>query len=147
MMFVVFDLDGTLALNEHRVHHIRGKHRDYDAFFAACVDDLPCWPVIEALQAHACAGHRVEIWSGRSDQVREHSERWLMEIAGISGYRLKRMRRQGDYQPDVDLKRSWLADARANGGAPDLVYDDRDCVVAMWRAEGVPCFQVAPGPF
>lgn len=41
----------------------------------------------------------------------------------------------------------WLMEARANGGAPDLVYDDRGCVVAMWRSEGVPCFQVAPGAF
>lgn len=26
-------------------------------------------------------------------------------------------------------------------------YDDRDRVVVMWRAEGIPCFQVAPGDF
>ena len=26
-------------------------------------------------------------------------------------------------------------------------YDDRDKVVAAWRAAGVPCFQVAPGDF
>ena len=29
----------------------------------------------------------------------------------------------------------------------DLAFDDRDRVVAMWREEGVPCFQVAPGDF
>jgi hypothetical protein len=60
---------------------------------------------------------------------------------------LTRMRPAADHQTDVELKRAWLAEARANGGAPDMVYDDRDSVVAMWRAEGVPCFQVAPGGF
>ena len=145
-MFVVFDLDGTLALNEHRVHHIRKEPRDYDAFFAACVDDQPCQAAIAAMQAHILAHHVVAIWSGRSDQVREQTERWLSQVAGVSSYRLTRMRRAGDHQPDVALKRSWLREARASGAAPDLVYDDRDCVVAMWREEGVPCFQVAPGP-
>jgi hypothetical protein len=37
-MFVVFDLDGTLASIEHRRHHLDRK--DWKAFFAACVDDV-----------------------------------------------------------------------------------------------------------
>lgn len=145
-MYVVFDLDGTLALNEHRVHHIRKHPRDYDAFFAACVDDKLCVPVLRALEAHLTAFHRVEIWSGRSDQVLAETIAWL-EHHGIHPGLLARMRRAGDHRPDIELKREWLRAAQASGSAPDLVYDDRDCVVAMWRAEGVACFQVAPGPF
>ena len=30
---------------------------------------------------------------------------------------------------------------------PDAVYDDRNKVVAMWREEGIQCFQVALGDF
>lgn len=146
-MFVVFDLDGTLALNEHRVHYIRGEKRDYDAFYAACVDDKPNFVAIAALEAHIYTGARVEIWSGRSEQVRAETEQWLQKYTAIDSYMLTRMRPIGDHQPDVELKRKWLKEARANGGAPDLVYDDRDSVVAMWREMGVPCFQVAPGPF
>lgn len=145
-MFVVFDLDGTIALTEHRQHFLERSPRDYDAFFAACADDKPCLPVIAALRAHRGIRHRVEIWSGRSDQVRLQTEAWL-EAHDVPAKLLKRMRRAGDHRPDTVVKREWLADARANGGAPDLVYDDRDSVVAMWRAEGVPCFQVAPGAF
>jgi hypothetical protein len=33
------------------------------------------------------------------------------------------------------------------GGWPDLIFDDRDRVVAMWRSLGIPCFQVAKGDF
>lgn len=152
-MFVVFDLDGTLALNDHRLHHIRKTPKDYDAFYAACVDDLPNRPVIATLLAHHEAGHRIEVWSGRSDQVEAETRAWLrMHIRSSGGCPvaeegLTRMRPAGDHQPDVNLKRAWLRDARRNGGGPDAVYDDRDSVVAMWREEGVACFQVAPGAF
>lgn len=139
-MFVVFDLDGTLADIRHRRHHLDRK--DWSAFFAACVDDLPNEPVIEAMAAHVNAGHRVEIWSGRSDVVRLETEDWLLR-QGIDHTLLTHMRPAGDYTPDVDLKRSWLH-ALHPDGRPDAVYDDRGRVVDMWRSEGVACFQVAP---
>jgi hypothetical protein len=30
---------------------------------------------------------------------------------------------------------------------PDLIFEDRASVVAMWRSQGVVCAQVAPGDF
>lgn len=139
-MFVVFDLDGTLALIEHRRHHLDRK--DWRAFFAACEDDLPNLPVIDTLWSHLKAGHRVEIWSGRSDEVRTQTVAWL-DRHGLFPSLLTHMRAAGDYTPDVDLKRSWLH-ALHPDDRPDAVYDDRGRVVEMWRGEGVPCFQVAP---
>lgn len=144
-MFVVFDLDGTIALTAHRQHFLDRATKDWDAFFAACIYDPPCEPVIAALRAHLLI-HRVEIWSGRSEAVRPQTEVWLASH-GVPTACLQRMRSADDRRPDVVVKREWLREARANGGAPDVVYDDRDVVVAMWREEGVPCFQVAPGPF
>lgn len=159
-MRVIFDLDGTLALNEHRVHHIRGEHKDYDAFHLACVDDQPHEPVIRTLWAHMWAGHKVRIWSGRSDMVRTETEEWLLtNVFGRVEFiervhrdycinsHLQHMRVRGDHRPDVVVKREWLNEARAAGKAPDLVYDDRNSVVEMWREEGIPCFQVALGDF
>jgi hypothetical protein len=51
------------------------------------------------------------------------------------------------FTSDDILKEEWL-----NQEFPDkqnllCVYDDRDKVVAMWRRNGIPCFQVAPGDF
>lgn len=137
-MNVIFDLDGTLANIDHRTHFVRGGRRDWDSFFAACVDDLPVPHVIETFHAHLAAGHRVRIWSGRSDVVRAETEQWLDE-ATIDPCYLEHMRAAGDNTPDVELKRYWLSQAEHR---PDLVYDDRQRVVDMWRAEGVPCFQV-----
>ncbi|WOI54096.1 hypothetical protein [Parvularcula sp. LCG005] len=142
-MFVVFDLDGTLALVEHRRPLISGKKRDWNAFFRACVDDEPHEPVIRLAQTLSrLPGYRVEIWSGRSDLVRAETEAWL-ENVGLGSIPLT-MRRDGDTTPDDVLKRGWL---RACDQRPDIIFDDRDKVVAMWREEGIVCAQVAPGDF
>lgn len=41
-MLVVSDLDGTLALTEHRADHLCGPRKDWRAFYAACDKDEPC---------------------------------------------------------------------------------------------------------
>lgn len=142
-MFVVFDLDGTLADIRHRVHFVRGTSKpDWSSFFLACVDDVPNWPVVDALKAHLNAGHKVEIWSARNDAVRRETEGWLAIEAGIDPALLTRMRHADDTTPDVVLKRRWLTDLHHTEW-PDVVYDDRQRVVDMWREEGIACFQVA----
>lgn len=141
---MVFDLDGTLADVEHRRHFVHGqKDKDWTAFFAACVDDKPILPVIAAFHSFRQSGARVEIWSGRSDEVRAESDAWLERFVG-QGTAVTRMRAQGDYSPDDELKQSWLL---SEPRKPDLVFDDRDKVVAMWRRHGIRCAQVAPGDF
>lgn len=140
-MFVVFDLDGTLADISHRVHHVRGAKSDWESFFAECVHDVPNTPVINALRAHVFAGHDVEIWSARSDIVRNETEAWLW-AQGIDPRRLVHMRAAGDNTPDAVLKRHWLNQLHPDE-RPDVIYDDRQRVVDMWREEGIACFQVA----
>lgn len=141
-MKIIFDLDGTIANISRRVHFVRGGRKDWDSFFAACVDDVPNWPVVRALQAHLAAGHHVEIWSARSDIVKRQTEEWLACEAGIAPALLTHMRSAGDNTPDVVLKRYWLNQLHESE-RPDIVYDDRQRVVDMWREEGIACFQVA----
>ncbi len=146
---VIFDLDGTLALIEHRRHLVEGKHKDWPAFFAACTNDQPNEPVIAALHAHMAAGHNVMIVSGRSDEVRHQTEAWLFEhvFKGRAIAFAPIMRRAGDYTPDDNLKRQWLGDGTIPRERVLCVYEDRDRVVQMWRSAGLACFQVAPGDF
>lgn len=139
-MKVIFDLDGTLCDISHRLHHIKGKKKDYDAFHAACVDDVPKPEIAKTLVALYKNGCDIEVWSGRSDIVREETERWLlMEVALLTSYIKVKMRPHGDYTPDQELKRKWLHEATVK---PDLVFDDRQRVVDMWREEGITCCQV-----
>ena len=144
---VLFDLDGTLALTGHRQHYLNKEKPDWTGFFAACVDDQPNLPVIAALHAHQAAGHDVWIVSGRSDEVFEQTNKWLLEHVVRETSIPLLMRKAGDFTADDVLKRGWLNDGPLVKADVLCAYDYRDKVVAMWREEGIPCFQVAPGDF
>ncbi len=141
----IFDLDGTLALIEHRRHFVEGDKKDWPAFFAACKDDSPNLPVRAVLLALQRSGAEVRIWSGRSDEVRELTEQWLRFFNIECSVK---MRYAGDHQPDEKLKASWF-DSLSQEDRIRLIaiFDDRDRVVDMWRKRGVACLQVAPGDF
>lgn len=150
----IFDLDGTLALIDHRRHLVEGKKKDWPAFYAACVDDAPNLPVINTFKAIR-KGAEVWIWSGRSDEVREQTLAWLYRYGLIHAFwnplrapEAFRMRKAGDYQPDDKLKFGWLAEMEPpERNRLTATFDDRDRIVKMWRGNGVTCFQVAPGDF
>ncbi len=143
-MFIVFDLDGTLALNKHRQHYVTGPGKsDWNAFFSACYEDTLNRPVATILRTMRRDGHRCEIWSGRSNDVITLTRAWLyMHDLHHIPYK---GRPSGDYRSDVILKHGWLTEVKE--GWPDLVFDDRNSVVKMWRNLGIPCFQVAEGDF
>lgn len=155
----IFDLDGTLANAEHRLHHIKGKKKDWRAFFAACANDTPMAETIRTLRALRKGGAEIWVWTGRSDEVRAETEEWLHKHGIFKSVPLLTwepfrapetllMRPEGDHQPDHKLKFGWLADLEPpERNRLTAVFEDRDQVVAMWREAGVPCFQVAPGNF
>tara|TARA_R110000737_G_C14621639_1_gene493348 strand:+ start:1712 stop:2140 length:429 start_codon:yes stop_codon:yes gene_type:complete len=137
-MFAIFDFDGTICDLTHRLHHIKGEKKDFDAFHAACVDDAPKPEIMNILGSLVNSQFKIEIWSGRSDIVRDQSMTWL-DRNGINPFLLTNMRQHGDYTPDDKLKRHWL---RSLDVRPNVVFDDRQRVVDMWRKEGITCCQV-----
>lgn len=144
-MQIIVDLDGTIALNDHREHFIKQDPPDWDAFFEACDGDSPNEPLINIMTAlyYGLDGSvEIIILSGRSDQVSSKTVHWLKKHRVL--YHRLIMRPHGDYTPDEQLKQQMLDEYGLN---PDLVLDDRDKVVAMWRSLGIPCWQVAPGDF
>ena len=142
-MIVAFDLDGTLANIEHRLHYIKGEKKDWTGFFLASANDEPIAELI-AVQRVLSVWHEVEIWSGRSDEVREMTVEWLKRH-GVS-YTKLRMRKAGDYRVDWQVKEEWLLALPAHK-RPSLAFDDRQQVVDMWRRNGIRCAQVAQGDF
>ncbi len=86
------------------------------------------------------------ICSGRPDSHREHTQRWLERhtIPFDAMY----LRPEGDdHIDDEEVKAALLNQMRSDGFTPWLVLDDRDAVVAQWRALGLTCLQCAPGDF
>lgn len=142
---VIFDLDGTLADLSHRHHWIENKPKRWDKFFdndEVFKDGLHT--DVAALYRMLKATHHTVIVSGRSDQCREGTVKWLDYHHLYPDMLL--MRKQGDYRPDDVVKRE-IYDTYLKEKNIFAVFDDRDRVVNMWRSLGLRCFQVAPGDF
>lgn len=141
----IFDIDGTIADGSHRLHHIQKAQKDWDGWYVGVSEDKPIAHIIDLACALSDAGKIIVYVSGRSDQCRSDTEAWLVKHGLPIGPLF--MRKAGDHRNDDVLKVEILAAVRAAGYEPIMAFDDRDRVVAAWRAAGVPCAQVAPGDF
>lgn len=148
----LFDIDGTLADNAHRKHHLEKDPKDWAAFNAACSLDPPHHHILELAQTLQRSNMLVFV-TGRSEDERQDTEVWLARHGlwvGLKpngrGERLY-MRAAGDYRADKIIKIELLAMLRNAGWVPIMCFDDRNSVVEAWRAAGVPCAQVALGDF
>jgi phosphoserine phosphatase len=152
-MIYIFDLDSTLANLNHRLHFIQSKPADWTSFYQACDQDKPIPEIIEINRALNSEGNYIAIFSGRSDECREKTIRWLGRENVL--YDVLLMRKQGDYRQDYIVKAEmldqfvldpkWrpLVNSEKIGG----VFEDRKQVVDMFRARGLRVFQVAEGEF
>lgn len=141
----IFDIDGTIADCSHRLHHIEKDPKDWRAFFAACGDDAPIIHIIQLAESLAKSGESVVFVSGRSRECEMQTRAWLADVFAYEAPLF--MRQAGDHRPDDIVKGELLDQVIAYGWKPIMAFDDRDRVVAMWRARGIPCAQVAPGDF
>lgn len=148
----IFDIDGTLANSDHRQHLVRQTPRDWDEFFARVKDDAPI-PHVCDLAGHlldygdSLGGYEVVFMTGRPEKCRGDTLLWLSRYGlDVAASRLY-MRPDGDYRDDTEVKLILLQELRRDGFEPVMVFDDRNKVVAAWRAAGVPCAQVALGDF
>ncbi len=164
--FIICDIDGTIANFQHRKHHIQKCHEsagidnterhvisgpDWNAFNAACVDDPPVEDIIHILRTFQDQA-TILLITGRSDLYQAYTLAWLHKHR--VPWDILRMRKQGDYRSDVDVKREIYAIinmqylARHSSNMHTLfVLEDRDKVVAMWRELGLTCLQVAKGEY
>lgn len=142
---VIFDMDGTLADIGHRRHHVETKPKNWRAFNAALSADLPNAHIVQLARMYRDAGWTIIVCSGREDVYRTETVEW-MERHGVPHDRLY-MRPAKDYRSDDVVKAELLKQIRTDGFDPPLAVDDRDRVVAMWRANGLTCLQCAPGDF
>ena len=169
---IIFDLDGTLAIIEKRrvlAGSPNGKtptpsKMNWDVFFDAdnIKLDEPNIPVIKMAQTFHKDGFKIVIFSGRNDRSFATTKEWLNQHGvpfdllvmrpdkfqkdswpvALGNPATKAMR----FMPDEILKKKML-DTFVNKDDVLMTVDDRQKVVDMWRAEGLTCFQVAPGNF
>lgn len=147
----IFDLDGTLALIEHRLPVLAepgDPEEKWARFFSLCVYDDPNISVLHTLDRLLYAGVEVWVWTGRSEEVRQQTVDWLnMHLQHCHCFDFDNclfMRPVGDHRPDAALKAQWLTEMSGENRARLVAaFEDRAAPVRMFRDNGVPCFQVA----
>lgn len=142
---ILFDVDGTLANCSHRQHHVRQKPKRWDLFNKTMHEDTPHGDVIWLAQMFYAQGHKVVICSGRGAEFMDVTVKWL-DDHGVKFHGIY-MRPEKDSRRDDIIKAELLVEIRRDYGEPFMVFDDRNQVVDMWRANGIRCCQVAPGDF
>lgn len=164
MKIAIFDMDGTLANVDHRRHFVerqpaashavasgepeahhavasgqpKAQKRDFESFYAAMGDDTPNRDVIAVLHALEGAGWHIIICTGRPESYRAITDGWCWkyEVYHAALY----MRRDDEkFRKDCDVKQDMLDMIKREHGdkiTELIAFDDRDQVVAMWRANG-----------
>jgi len=147
-MKIIFDVDGTLMNIETRRQWLEGPTPNWTKFMdpIEMKTDTLNETVIEVAECMHDAGHEIVIVSARNERHREVTEHQLKQNFGEFWSHMF-LRPDDSYEPDHEFKKRVLDELINADWKPDMVFDDRDQVVEMWRANGIPCFQVAKGDF
>jgi hypothetical protein len=133
----VVDIDGVLADVRHRLHHLHGPHRHWDAFFAAAPQDEPLDEGLAVAERLAQDCELIYL-SGRPDRCRDDTVAWL------NGHNLPPgqviLRPDGDLRPARTFKLERLAELAADREVA-VVVDDDPAVCTAARKRGFTVFQ------
>lgn len=170
---VIFDIDGTLANLDHRLHHLEGIQidcscggkpsyedglyscekckdtgvigkPDWVAFHKDCHLDKPI-PEIVMLFKLLSQDYTIFYCTGRSESNRSVTEDWLINYVSEYSHELL-MRPNKDFRSDFIIKKEMLDFIRIRHEVI-MVFEDRDRNVKMYRDEGVVCLQVKEGAY
>lgn len=134
---ILVDIDGTLA-------HMDDRRSPYDPtkYHLDRFDPV----VAEVARTYAeKLSSKIIVMSGRDERYRAETEKWLWRYD--FRYHKLYMRPAKDTRNDAVVKNELFEKYIAGKYNVDFVLDDRDRVVAMWRAKGLKVLQVAEGNF
>ena len=143
---IIFDVDGTIADVEHRRHFVTQKPADWKSFKSETRFDTPVEWVCDIAKRHIARGDDVAFFSARNESQRDITNLQILKWIG-EGHKGLFLRPDGDFRPDEEFKSDLADKFEEFGGKIDIVFDDRNKVVDMWRQRGTTCVQVAEGDF
>lgn len=132
---VMVDIDGTTAL-----HVARGPYE-----MEKCETDAVNTAVKEQIDNWKQLGLIVILLSGRDEEWRDHTKRWL--DGNMIQYDHLFMRPLGDRRPDYVVKYELFDNNVRNSFNVRLSLDDRNQVIEVWRQLELPTWQVNYGNF
>lgn len=145
--YIITDLDGCLALNDHRSALIpqEDKRDDADAwreYVMRCNGDTLNRFVANLLVHFDARGYAIMYCTGRMEYAREVTWQWLRDCHVPSGP--VSHRGCDDLRPNWMLKETMLDDlVRIYGALPELAIEDDPETVAMYQRRGVNVLSMA----
>jgi len=133
----IVDIDGTLA----HLHERSPFTENSGEYLTDTVDET----VADLVYYLNRADYVVILLSGRGDQHREVTKKWLRD--NYIRYVHLFMRPEGDNRKDYIVKAELFDKHVRHNYNVVGVLDDRDQVVKMWRSIGLKCLQVQDGDF
>jgi uncharacterized HAD superfamily protein len=138
----IFDIDGTLANCDHRLHYVKNKPKNWDAFYSECMSDHIVWPVAEMLELFR-KNHLIYIVTGRPERNRELTELWLNNNKIYFDKLI--MRGDRDFRKSPDYKSSVCDTIEAEGNKIFLAVEDREDCINMFISRDIYTFNVSNG--
>ena len=145
MKIICVDIDGSIADLKHRLHFIKGAHKNYDAFFDAMSEDAPIENVIEVVNALSTY-YSIVFMSGRPDSHKWQTAEWLEKHVWCftSGSCLGLyMRKAGDHRSDVEVKEEPYLQFMKDYPDAEILgsIEDRPRIILLQRKLGITTFK------
>lgn len=135
---IVVDLDGTVA------RHVDRSPYDYSKVYTDEVIE-PVWNIVKAVED---SGVEIVFLSGRNEECRDETARWLREKLGRDESQPLFMRpRTNPNGPDFIIKDELLEQYVVPNYNILAVVDDRRQVVTTWETKGLTVLDVARNKF
>ena len=132
---IICDCDGTICL-------LNGR----DPFdFESAKNDILNEPVANLIRMYKNEGYEIIIVSAREEKFQSLTEVWLNKYS--IPYDHIFLRSDNDYRADDIIKREIYEQKIKSNWDIEVVLDDRNRVVKMWREIGLSCLQVNEGNF
>ena len=144
---VICDIDGTIANIDHRVHHLKNKPVDWDAFYGDMDKDKPIETVLQLIGTLSNF-YDIVFATCRSERERNETLRWLKRYYKELTFAEDLILREADDpRSDTIVKLERVAAHNISPKEVFLVLEDRNKMVKAWRDAGYTCLQVAEGDF
>lgn len=142
--WLIWDLDGTLVDNRHRLHHIQKPDPDWKSYVAEVQNDRPYDSTVALLDAlHVSGRYHHAIVTGRIQDEGEQTHLWLASWGLLHYFTAFYYRASGDFRPAAEIKveivKREFFDRNRHVAA---VFEDHPKIVEALRGIGVQCLHV-----
>ena len=146
---IIFDLDGTICDDSHRqkilidnAGHLTDIH--WHTYHNDCDKDEPFHGICELMQL-LWEDNEIILLTGRDNAFRFKTVRWLNKHN--LRYDQIYMRPDGHYISSAEFKKTTYENIIKPYYHVKMVFEDRTCVVNMWRSLGLICLQTKEGDY